>query len=94
MPDHIIFTTYNVRDDGSTRIDKTLKVPQTPFPDPCTLYSSLWKKMHPHATVSIESTIEGAIRLAERISVQQGGMQIFVTGSLHLVGGVLNILRP
>ncbi|KAJ5938439.1 hypothetical protein N7466_001573 [Penicillium verhagenii] len=93
-PDHVIFTTYNEREDGSTRIDKTLKVPQTPFPDFCTSYSSLWKTMHPHAAVSIESTIEGAIRLAERIGVQQGGMQVFVTGSLHLVGGALNILRP
>lgn len=111
IPDHVIFTTYNERKDGSTRIgnyikkaavryranyfsDKTLKVPQTPFPDFCTIYSSLWKTMHPSATVSIESTIEGAIRLAEQISVQQGGMQVFVTGSLHLVGGALNILRP
>lgn len=50
--------------------------------------------MHPHAAVSTEPTIQGAMRLAERISAQQGGMQAFVTGSLHLVGGALNLLRP
>lgn len=75
-------------------LDKTLKVPETPFPDLCAIYSSLWKEIHPHATVSTEPTIQGAIKLAERISMQQGGMQAFVTGSLHLVGGALNLLRP
>lgn len=114
-PDHVIFTTYQEREDGTVRIgrkiekahvtaqgieliihlsDKTLKVPETPFPDLCTIYSSLWKEIHPHATVSTEPTIEGAIRLAERISIEQGGMQAFVTGSLHLVGGALSLLRP
>ncbi|KAJ5875289.1 uncharacterized protein N7473_012636 [Penicillium subrubescens] len=93
-PDHVIFTTYHEREDGTVRIDKTLKVPETPFPDLCTTYSSLWKEIHPHATVSTEPTIEGAIRLAERISIEQGGMHAFVTGSLHLVGGALSFLRP
>lgn len=74
--------------------DKTLKVPETPFPDLCAIYSSLWKEFHPDATVSIEPTIEQAIRLAERISVQHGGIDVFATGSLHLVGGALSLLRP
>lgn len=113
IPDHVIFTTYHEREDGSTRIgekyrqlrspnielivhmsDKTLKVPETPFPDLCTIYSSLWKEIHPLAAVSTEPTIQGAIKLADRLSIQQGGMQAFVTGSLHLVGGALNLLRP
>ncbi|KAJ5537512.1 hypothetical protein N7494_006991 [Penicillium frequentans] len=93
-PDHVIFTTYHEREDGTTRIDKTLKVPETPFPDLCAIYSSLWKGIHPQATVSIEPTIEAAIRAAELMSARQGGMQAFVTGSLHLVGGALNLLRP
>ncbi|KAJ5594687.1 folylpolyglutamate synthase, partial [Penicillium hispanicum] len=93
-PDHVIFTTYQEREDGTTRIDKTLKAPETPFSDLCPIYSSLWKETHPHAAVSIEPTIEGAIKLAERISEQQGGMHALVTGSLHLVGGALSLLRP
>ena len=112
-PDHVIFTTYQERLDGSTRIgesyilylqldtkpvmilpDKPLKVPDTPFPDLCAIYSSLWKEIHPHTVISTEPTIEGAIKLAEQISMQYGGMQTFVTGSLRLVGGALNFLRP
>ncbi|KAF3392506.1 hypothetical protein F1880_008874 [Penicillium rolfsii] len=91
---HVIFTTYDEREDGTVRIDKTLKVPETPFPDLCKIYSSLWKEIDPQATVSTEATIQGSIRLAEQISMQQGGMQCFITGSLHLVGGALSLLRP
>lgn len=73
--------------------DNTLKVPETPFPNLCAIYSSLWKECDPQAIVSSESTIEGAIELAEKIGTERGGVQVFVTGSLHLVGGALNILR-
>lgn len=74
-------------------IDKSM--PDTPFPEFCdTFYVPLWKELDPQAEVSSEKTIEGAIKLAKRISAQQGGMQCFVTGSLHLVGGSLSILRP
>ncbi|OQE07845.1 hypothetical protein PENVUL_c012G03401 [Penicillium vulpinum] len=92
--DHVIFTTYQEREDGTTRIDKTLKSPETPFPDLCTQYSILWKDLHPYATISIEPTIEGAIKAAKQLSVDQGGMQTLVTGSLHMVGGALKLLRP
>ena len=74
--------------------DKTLKVPENPFPDLCSMYSALWKKLDPRATVSIEPTIEAAIRRTNQISVESGEVQVFVTGSLHLVGGALNLLRP
>ncbi|KAJ5950463.1 Mur ligase C-terminal [Penicillium vulpinum] len=93
-PDHVIFTTYQEREDGTTRIDKTLKVPQTPFPDFCAIYSSLWQEFDPIAAVSTKPTIEAAIRSAKRLGAQRGGMEVFVTGSLHLVGGALHFLRP
>jgi folylpolyglutamate synthase len=109
-PDHVIFTTYQEREDGSTRIgklpeiwssiiqltslDKTLKTPETPFPDFLTVYSELWKSLDPQTKVSKNSTIEGALKLAKRIGDQEGGMLTLVTGSLHLVGGALNILCP
>lgn len=50
--------------------------------------------MDAEATVSIEPSIEGAIKAVERIGSEKGGAQVFVTGSLHLVGGALNLLRP
>jgi folylpolyglutamate synthase len=73
--------------------DKTLKEPETPFPDLCATYSALWKDFDHQAAVSSEPTIEGALNLAKQISAKEGGMQAFVTGSLHLVGGALNLLR-
>ncbi|OJK05116.1 hypothetical protein ASPACDRAFT_110314 [Aspergillus aculeatus ATCC 16872] len=94
MPEYVIFTTYEEREDGTTRIDKTLKIPETPFPDMCSIYSSLWRQRDAKASVSSEATIEGAIKLANRIGAAQGGAQILVTGSLHLAGGALSILRP
>ncbi|RAL09340.1 bifunctional folylpolyglutamate synthase/dihydrofolate synthase [Aspergillus homomorphus CBS 101889] len=94
MPDHVIFTTYNEREDGSTRIDKTLKAPEKPFPDLCSIYSTRWKEFDSQATVSTTETIEEAIKAAKSISAQHGGIHVLVTGSLHLVGGALNILRP
>lgn len=48
----------------------------------------------PEAAVSIEPSVEAAIRRARHISGQEGGMNVFVTGSLFLVGGALNVLRP
>lgn len=74
--------------------DKTIKEPETPFPDLCATYASLWKDFDNQAVVASEPTIEAALNLAKRISAQAGGMQVFVTGSLHLVGGALNLLRP
>ncbi|KAJ5938434.1 Mur ligase C-terminal [Penicillium verhagenii] len=93
-PDYVIFTTYQEREDGSTRIDKTLKVPEIPFPDFCTIYSSLWVELEPKAAVSTEPNIEGAIRFAKQLGAQRDGMEVLVTGSLHLVGGALTFLRP
>ncbi|KAK1148183.1 hypothetical protein N8T08_010828 [Aspergillus melleus] len=93
-PDHVIFTTYQEREDGTSRIDKTLKVPETPFPDLCGIYSSLWKAFDPQATVSTDPSIEGAIKQAKTIAAEEDGVHVLVTGSLHLVGGALNLLRP
>ncbi|KKZ63275.1 folylpolyglutamate synthase [[Emmonsia] crescens] len=98
-PDYVIFTTYQESEGGSTRIGKSklshsIKLPETYFPKFCDLYSSLWKELNPRAVVSTEPTIEGAIQHARRISAQQGGMEVLVTGSLYLAGGALNFLRP
>lgn len=50
--------------------------------------------MDPKAAIIKEQTIEGALNTARRIGEEKGGMQTLVTGSLHLVGGALNLLRP
>lgn len=69
-------------------------MPETPFPDFQDIYSGIWKGLDPKATISSEPTIEAALNLAKSMGRDHGGMDVLVTGSLHLVGGALNILQP
>lgn len=86
-------TSYRTNQSLSCQTKKP-KVRKTPYLGRCAIYSSIWKETHPHAVVSTAPTIESALRLAEQISVQKGGMQALITGSLYLVGGALGLLRP
>ncbi|EEP78059.1 hypothetical protein UREG_02908 [Uncinocarpus reesii 1704] len=92
-PENVIFTTYQEKEDKS--IVPNVQAPATPFHDLCTLYSSVWKELDPQATVTSEPTIERAVNLARQIGGgREDGMQVLVTGSLHMVGGALRFLRP
>jgi folylpolyglutamate synthase len=74
-----------------------LKVPESSVPEHFALYSSIWKELdlrEQSAKVSTAETIEEAIQLARDIASQGGQNQVFITGSLYLVGGALNILQP
>lgn len=93
-PQYVIFTTYQERQDGRARIDKTLKTPEMPFPDFLALYSNLWMEKDPEAVIVRQDAIEGALNFAKGIGKQHNGTETLVTGSLHLVGGALNLLRP
>jgi folylpolyglutamate synthase/dihydropteroate synthase len=57
-------------------------------------YAKVWKSIDQKATVLRERTIEEALHRAKEIGDQNDGMQTLVTGSLHLVSGALNLLRP
>lgn len=56
-------------------------------------YARVWKNINFQATVSCERTIEEALYRAKEIGDQNNGMQTLVTGSLHLVSGVLCLLE-
>ncbi|QSS62782.1 folylpolyglutamate synthase [Histoplasma capsulatum] len=92
-PNCVIFTTYQESEGESTRIGNTGILSETSFPELSGLYSSIWTSLSPKSVVSIEPTIERAIKLAKHIGTQQGGMDVLVTGSLYLVGGALNVLQ-
>ena len=77
-----------------TRPDKTFRAPQTQLPGLQELYSDVWRRIDPDAIIASEQSIQGALNLARTIGEQRNGMQTLVTGSLHLVGGALNLLRP
>ncbi|KAF8426995.1 putative tetrahydrofolylpolyglutamate synthase [Tirmania nivea] len=93
-PEYVIFTTYQERQDGSTRIDKNVKIPNTSIPNLLALYCEIWSKIDPDAVIVSETAIEGALKFARSIGEENGGMDTLITGSLHLVGGALNLLRP
>lgn len=54
-----------------------------------------WKGLDPHCEVVVLPTIEEALQYARHVAEgMEGGkkLQVYVTGSLHLVGGVLGLL--
>lgn len=51
-----------------------------------------WDKIDPDATVHVLPTIEEAIAKAREL-VPEGQVEVLVTGSLHLVGGVIEVLE-
>lgn len=57
-------------------------------------FAKTWKVIDPNAVISLEPTIEQALMPARAIGNQHGGMQSLITGSLHLIGGALCLLRP
>jgi folylpolyglutamate synthase len=74
--------------------DQSIKVSEPLLHDVCASYTSVWKELDPQAMVTIAPTIEGAVRLAREIGDREDGTQVLVTGSLHMVGGTLSLLRP
>lgn len=71
-----------------------MKLSYSSFHDLCALYSTVWKDVDPHATVTVAPTIERAVNVAREIGVQENNVQVLVTGSLYMVGGALRFLRP
>lgn len=109
-PDHVIFTTYQEREDGIQRpgksdvhvacaqcsdcntIEKTLIYSEPQFLELVAKYHDFWQALDPDATVSTTSSVEAAVKLAQNMMDHGKQKHILVTGSLHLVGAVLNIL--
>ena len=51
-----------------------------------------WQELDSEVDVISERTIEGALNSAKSIGDRGHGVQILITGSLHLVGGALSLL--
>ncbi|KAK5188804.1 hypothetical protein LTR99_007246 [Exophiala xenobiotica] len=89
----MVFTTYQERRDGKIRRDKTLKPPDNSLLELPKQYCDLWESMRPGASTRYLPSIEEALEYADRAGSQRGGLQVLVTGSLHLVGGALYLLQ-
>ncbi|KAL9119551.1 MAG: hypothetical protein Q9187_003896 [Circinaria calcarea] len=107
---HVIFSTYDERQDGVVRIGmaqrhilgtehRLILTSDKNLQNRFSLevqerYAEIWRTIDPDAEISLERTIEGALNLARRIGDRGNGMQTLVTGSLHLVSGALSLLEP
>lgn len=52
-----------------------------------------WTKLDTAAEVTVLPSIEEALEYVQKIQASCGMVQIFVTGSTHLVGGMLALLE-
>ena len=59
-------------------------------------FAEMWRKLEPslpESNIHVLSNIQEAVDLVDDLSEELGGLHVFVTGSLHLVGGVISILE-
>jgi len=60
------------------------------------VFADRWKAIDPSATITVVPTIEEALRSVTELGagLEDGQtVQAFITGSLHLVGGALEIIE-
>jgi folylpolyglutamate synthase len=75
-------------------LDRFLVGAPVPYPEVPEAYAHMWREFDCGVKVSTTSSIEEALEMARQIGGRYDGMRTLVTGSLHLVGGALNLLRP
>lgn len=58
-------------------------------------FAAAWSQLDPAAEVRVMGTIQEAIDYARQLGhdLEHGEAQVFMTGSIHLVGGALGILE-
>jgi folylpolyglutamate synthase len=58
-------------------------------------FAEKWTSLDPKATVTVVASIEDAIDYVRRLAKEDSGnvVQGFITGSLHLIGGALEVLE-
>ncbi|KKZ68232.1 hypothetical protein EMCG_06089 [[Emmonsia] crescens] len=88
---NVIFSSYDERQDGRTRIDRNLR--NRFSPELQKSYADFWRGFDRTATVLCERTIEEALHRAREIGDENNGMQALVTGSLRLISGALYLLE-
>ncbi|EAS30042.3 FolC protein [Coccidioides immitis RS] len=57
--------------------------------------AKMWREMSPDTTVEVKGTIEEAVEYARNLASGEGDamVSVLVTGSLHLVGGLIEVLE-
>ncbi|KAH8591875.1 folylpolyglutamate synthase [Bisporella sp. PMI_857] len=89
--DYYIFTTYDERKDGISKIDRNFT---NHFPTGAIQEDAqVWKQLNPSATTFCDESIEGALIRARGLGDENRTVQVLITGSLHLVSGALGLLK-
>lgn len=56
-------------------------------------FANFWGKVDQSAAVHILGSIQEAVEFVETCAQANGNTEIFVTGSIHLVGGIISIVE-
>lgn len=64
------------------------QVPTTTLPS-LDVYEQVWKELHPDTEMRFEPQLGDAMKLAKAVGEAGAGVDVLVTGSLHLVAGTL-----
>ncbi|KAI1169962.1 folylpolyglutamate synthase [Nemania sp. FL0916] len=56
-------------------------------------FAIIWRGVQPDSAIHLESSVEDAMNVTEGLAADSESFQIFVTGSLHLVGGALRYFQ-
>lgn len=76
-------------------VDKTIRYPDRLLSKQAQEdYVQTYRSIDPATAISVQPTIEQALREAKEIGDRTGGMETLITGSLYLVGGALRLLEP
>ncbi|THV63705.1 hypothetical protein D6D28_10456, partial [Aureobasidium pullulans] len=89
---HVIMTSYEEKRDKSYRPDRNLRnrSDATKLEE----YAKTWRRLDSSVQISIQNSIEDALKEARSIADTFGAAQALVVGSLHLVSGALCLLEP
>ncbi|KFX95513.1 hypothetical protein V490_03809 [Pseudogymnoascus sp. VKM F-3557] len=84
----IIFTTYDPDEMFSSSMAPDQHVTPTALPS-MDIYERVWKELHPDAGMRFEPQLVEAMKAAKEVGETGAGVDVLVTGSLHLVAGTL-----
>lgn len=98
---HVLFCTNETYVDAGYKADLTSMNNNAADIESLSVQNALaktWKEIDPQADVKVVRTIEEAIGLARAVASEaktagDAGVEVLVTGSLHLVGGVVEVLE-
>ncbi|KAK6387498.1 Folylpolyglutamate synthetase [Exophiala oligosperma] len=94
--DHVIFSTNVTRKSTGYRIEFENRNTSTQAVKELAVqkrFAEVWAESDQMPIIHTLPTIQDAIELIEELSEEQEATDVFVTGSIHLVGGILALLE-